>query len=160
MALTRPHRYAFWRYLPHFQREGRPILVNLATRKRWELPPEARDIVFRCCLYEHDRSRVQMHTFVVMPDHVHLLFTPLWDPKGERFSLAEIMNGIKGASAHAVNKLLHRKGPVWEEEFFDHVIRKGTMDAKFQYVIENPVKACLVDDPFDYPWLWVNPEFK
>ncbi len=116
--------------------------------------------MFRTCLYEHEHARVFMYAFVVMPEHVHLLFTPLWDKNGERFSLAEIMNGIKGASAHAINKLLRRKGPVWEEEFFDHLLRDGHFAGKLQYVIDNPMYARLVDYPDDYPWLWVNPEYK
>ena len=36
-----------------------------------------------------------MHAFVVMPDHVHMLFTPLFDEQGEPFALAKILNGIK-----------------------------------------------------------------
>jgi REP element-mobilizing transposase RayT len=47
-----------------------------------------------------------MHGAVVMPDHVHLVFTPLRDPSPARYGMAEIMNGIKGASAHSVNRML------------------------------------------------------
>ena len=101
-----------------------------------------------------------MHAFVVMPDHVHLLFTPLWDENKERFCLAEIMSGIKGVSAHRINREIGRQGHIWQREFFDHVVRKGTMDAKLAYVVENPLYARLVDDPYDYPWLWVDPSLK
>ena len=97
-----------------------------------------------------------MHAFVVMPDHVHLLLSPLWDQKGERYSIAEIMAGIKGSSAHAINRELGRKGKVWETEYFDHVVRKDNFGAKFQYVVFNPAAAGLVNDPYKYPWLWIN----
>jgi REP element-mobilizing transposase RayT len=97
-----------------------------------------------------------MYAFVVMPEHVHLLFAPLWDANGERFGLAEIMSGIKGPSAHAINKLLKRRGHVWEEEYFDHALRKSeTIEGKMKYIWENPVLAGLVASPADYPWLWV-----
>jgi hypothetical protein len=33
------------------------------------------------------------------------------------------------------------------------------MDAKFDYVIQNPVAMKLVELPADYPWLWTNPEY-
>lgn len=69
-----------------------------------------------------------MHAFVVMPTHVHMLFTPLFDEQDEAYPLAEIMNGIKGASSHSVNKLLGRKGRLWESESFDRITRS---DADF-----------------------------
>jgi REP element-mobilizing transposase RayT len=39
-----------------------------------------------------------------MPDHIHLIFTPLYDGDSLH-SVAEIMQGIKGASAHKINHL-------------------------------------------------------
>ena len=99
-----------------------------------------------------------MHILVVMPNHVHLLFTPLWDSAYRPYSIAQLMAGIKGATAHRINALLDRKGHVWQTEYFDHVVRKGNFQAKFDYIFQNPVAARLVEDPRDYPWLWINPD--
>ncbi len=150
-------RYTFRRNLPHLQNEA-PLFVSLSTHKRWDLPPAARDIVFETVLREH-KTRAWMYAFVVMPDHLHLLFFPLRDPSGARFALAEIMSGIKGPSAHRVNQLLDRHGRVWEEEYFDHFLRKKeSIDAKVEYIAMNPVAARLVDSCSDYRWLWIDPE--
>lgn len=98
-----------------------------------------------------------------MPDHVHMIFTPLTDYEDmEVFSLAQIMDAIKGASAHKINKRLSRRGTVWQAESFDHVLRSSeSLDAKIQYVLENPVRRGLVRNWQDYPWVWkkafVNP---
>ncbi len=101
-----------------------------------------------------------MHAAVVMPDHLHLIFTPLLDGDRSPYGLSEIMSGIKGASAHKVNKLLSRRGPVWEEEFFDHVLRKSEkLDEKVKYIAENPVRAGLVSHPQEYRWLWIHPAY-
>ncbi len=135
------------------------MAITLATYRRWQMPPEARDCIFACCLHEHELARVLIHAFVVMPDHVHLLLTPLRGQANELFSLPEIMAGIKDASAHAVNHALDRRGKVWEKEYFDHIVRKGNMDAKFDYVVQNPVAMRLVQDPADYPWLWTNTDY-
>jgi REP-associated tyrosine transposase len=96
---------------------------------------------------------------VVMPDHVHMIFTPSINPHAmEIYSLAEIMDAAKGASAHTVNKLLDRKGRVWHTESFDHVLRSSeSLDAKIQYVLENPVRRGLVSEWSDYRWLWKKP---
>jgi len=91
-----------------------------------------------------------------MPDHVHLVLTPLTEEgRREIFSLVRIMQSIKAASARAVNQELKRTGPVWQEESFDHVLRSSEgLDAKVEYVLQNPVRKGLVKDWRDYPWCW------
>jgi len=97
-----------------------------------------------------------MKVAVVMPDHVHLIFTPLVRHEVmEVCSLAEIMDAIKGASAHRINKALGRKGRVWQAESFDHVLRSSeSLDAKVQYLLDNPVRQGLAREWQEYPWLW------
>ena len=69
------------------------------------------------------------------------------------------MQCMKGATAHRLNKLLHRSGPVWEEESFDHVLRSDErLKEKVEYIRQNPVRRGLVERPEDYRWLWINPE--
>ena len=72
-----------------------------------------------------------------MPDHVHLVLSPIADEKGP-ISLPEITQKVKSESAHRVNKLLNRTGRVWQDESFDHVLRReeGIL-TKVKYIIEN-----------------------
>jgi len=68
------------------------------------------------------------------------------------------MDAVKGASAHLINKNLSRRGPVWQQESFDHVLRSSeTLDAKIQYVLENPVRRGLAANSAEYRWLWCRP---
>ncbi len=108
---------AFYRRkLPHLQRTAKPHFVTFCTHLRWKLPDEARSIALRSCLHDKD-TKILLHAAVVMPDHVHLIFTPpVYSEKSEVNSLAEIMDGIKGASAHLINRELGRKGKVWQTE--------------------------------------------
>ena len=92
-----------------------------------------------------------------MPDHVHLLLTPLRDADGDLYSLVEILQGIKGASAHSVNRALGRSGPVWQDESFDHVLRsEESLQQKLEYIRQNPVRSGLVKRPEHYAWLWAD----
>jgi len=94
-----------------------------------------------------------------MPDNVHLLLTPLSNSGGVPYSLVEILQGIKGASAHSVNRMLQRSGPVWQEESFDHVLRSNeSFKEKLEYIRRNPVRRGLVTRPEEYRWLWVEQE--
>jgi len=90
-----------------------------------------------------------------MPDHAHLLISALRDVEGWNFSLPQIMHSIKGASARRINVLLNRSGPVWQEEFFDHVLRSNdSLAEKVDYFCQNPVRAGLVKAEADYRGLW------
>jgi REP element-mobilizing transposase RayT len=150
---------AFYRRrLPHFQRDDTPHFVTSCTYHRWILPERARSIVLDSCLHDNG-AKFDLKVAVVMPDHVHLIFTPLVDVAAkEVFSLADIMDAVKGASAHRINKTLERKGRVWQTESFDHALRSSeSLDAKSEYVLENPVRRGLVNVWADYPWTWRKP---
>ena len=146
-------KYEYRRRLPHYQKDFHPLFVTFTTAHRWKLPPEARDIVFKCCL-EQNRYRCDLHAAVVMPDHVHLIYSPLRRENGWSYTLPEIMKAIKGKSARLINVALHRRGPVWQEEFFDHVLRSNdSLVDRVDYVCYNPVRAGLVSGEDEYRWV-------
>jgi len=48
---------------------------------------------------------------------------------------------------------LQRDGSLWQREFFDHLIRSNeSYDQKWQYVVENPIRAGLATKASDWPW--------
>jgi REP element-mobilizing transposase RayT len=156
---TWPVPRAFYRrQLPHLQRDCKPHFLTFCTYQKWVLPEQIRFDVLDCCLHDDGKS-IDLHAVVVMPDHVHMIFTPLVDGEtAEVYSLARITNGIKGASAHKINRALERTGRVWQAESFDHVVRSSeSLDQKMQYVMENPVRRGLVAVSNDYRWLWHRP---
>lgn len=147
-------KYFYRRTLPHMLKDNQPVFVTFGTFKRWELPPEARQLVLDCCLHERGAT-IDLHAAVVMPTHAHLLFKPLRNAEGWLVSLPQVMRLIKGRSAHFINRLLDRHGPVWQEESFDHVLRSSeSFVEKMNYICQNPVRAGLVRREVDYRWLW------
>lgn len=122
------------------------------------LPGAARDLVLGHCLREHE-NRIRLYAAVVMPDHVHLLLSPKRDLDGWPFPLVDILQCMKSATAHRINKVFNLSGPVWEEESFDHVLRSDeSLKEKCEYIRQNPVRRGLVRRAEEYPWLWVNPD--
>ncbi|MGC1653971.1 MAG: transposase [Candidatus Sulfotelmatobacter sp.] len=166
--------YRYRRRLPHLQRADADLFVTFCTAGPLILSSAARRMVLEHCLREHmtnvarapspancRQPRIKLRAAVIMPDHVHLLLSPLRDGEGWPFPLVDILQCLKSATAHRINKVLHHAGPVWEEESFDHVLRSDeSLEVKCEYIRQNPVKAGLVRQPEDYPWLWVNPELK
>jgi REP element-mobilizing transposase RayT len=154
VALDRMYEYR--RKLPHYQKPGQAIFVTFCKLSRDPFPVAARGIILYHCLHDHGK-RIQLHAAIVMPDHVHLLLTPVRDQQGWPYALPAILKLIKGVSARSVNKLLNCSGPVWQEESFDHVLRSTESFAeKLEYIRQNPVRQGLVGRPEDYPWLWVE----
>ena len=146
-------KYAYRRKLPHYQWIDKTYFITFSTRYREVLPSHARDLILETCLFGNGK-RYHLDAVVVMPDHVHLVLTPLEDEDG-LISLPEILQEIKSVSAHRVNKCLGRKGSLWQQESFDRAMREveNTL-GKWEYVLGNPVRAGLVNDPYDYRWLW------
>jgi hypothetical protein len=69
----------------------------------------------------------------------------------------EIMQSIKSESAHRINRHLGRKGPVWQDESFDHVLRHAeSIERAVEYLMENPVAAGLAAGPHEYRWFWAE----
>lgn len=143
------------RSLPHIETFNATYFVTFRVWKYPYLPPPARSIALRHCLFENGR-RIELHACVIMPTHLHLLFTALEDERGYPFSLAEIMKGIKGVSARNINKLLNRRGQLWQDESFDRIMRAGEFQDKFDYIIANPINAGLAERPGQYEWVWLQ----
>jgi REP element-mobilizing transposase RayT len=147
------------RNLPHIQRDCTPHFVTFCTKFRLILPDWARDIILGCCVHDHD-EKYRLRVAVVMPDHVHIILTPLADDARRKIiSLPEIMKTIKSASAHMINRQVGNHGAIWQEESFDRVVRSSeSLDAKVAYILQNPVRKALVEDWRQYKWIWQPPE--
>jgi REP element-mobilizing transposase RayT len=92
------------------------------------------------CLLRFDGQRYRLLAWVIMPNHVHLVVECFgaWPLRGE-------VQGWKSTTAHAINRLLGRKGAFWYPDYYDRFIRdERHLAAAIEYVHQNPVKAGLV----------------
>jgi putative transposase len=108
-------------------------------------------------LHRLDKQHYLMDAFCVMPNHVHLVFTPLTDENGQYYALSRLMQTIKGRTAIQANQCLHRRGQFWQHESYDHVVRDDAEWRRIvQYVLNNPVKAGLISCWEDWPWTYLS----
>lgn len=90
-------------------------------------------------LRSFDPLRLRLLAASVMPNHLH---TVLQTAPGE--TLRKIMKSIKGFTAWSVNKVLGRKGQLWQDEYFDALVTdQNRLDRVVRYIEENPLKAGL-----------------
>lgn len=113
--------------------------------------------LFLQTLYRHRREgHYQLHAFVLMPEHVHLLLTP-----AHAITLEHAIQLIKGACSHALGQILGRRREIWQRGFTDHRIRDGRDFYQHQtYIHQNPVVRGLAENPQEYRYCSAFPGFK
>jgi REP element-mobilizing transposase RayT len=114
----------------------------------WLQDSRIASVVADALLYgERVRKLYQLHTWVIMPNHVHVILQP-------HCELPAIMQWLKGRTSRVANRILNRTGTrFWQDESFDHWIRSEEELAYMRdYVENNPIKAGLV--PHKEQWRW------
>jgi REP element-mobilizing transposase RayT len=67
--------------------------------------------------------------------------------------LAKLVHGWKGKSSREANKLLRRRGPFWQEDYYDTLVRDAAhVKWAIRYTEQNPVKAFLVRAAREWAW--------
>ncbi len=99
--------------------------------------------------HEHNAGHVESLAFVIMPDHLHWLFSL----SGTR-SLNICINNIKAFSAKRINKIIGRNGKIWQTGYYDRAIRREEdLEGVARYIVANPLRAGIVRSIRNYP-LW------
>ena len=106
---------------------------------------DVRQVVADAMMY-FDGDRAGTGDYVLMPNHVHALLTPLGD-----YELEQILHSIKSFTSNQINRLLGRAGTLWMKESHDRIVRdmlelKRTQD----YIRRNPEKAKLDRSEYDH----------
>ena len=110
---------------------------------------------FICVLLETHNLDCFIRAFSIMPNHVHILVSLCQD-----VSLADVVKGIKGRSSRNINKVLNRKGTLWQPDYFDRMIRdQDHLNRTIEYIHWNPVKAKLCADPRQFTYSSANPQY-
>jgi len=93
-------------------------------------------------------GKFRVHDFVVMPDHVHLLLTV-----GSDMTIERAMQFIKGGFSYRLKKDFGYSGEVWQRGFSEVRVqdKQGFLRHR-EYIVQNPVKAGLVDASDKFPY--------
>ena len=124
-------------------------------------------------LLTFDGTRYRLLAWVVMPNHVHVLFEPLegrtvativasWKkftarkigtadgdgfPGNANLPIGEVARAVRGTPT-----------PIWHREYWDRYIRdERHLNRTTEYIHQNPVKAGLAASPESWPWSSANP---
>ena len=86
-----------------------------------------------------DDKRYELVAFIVMPNHVHVLFR-LRAPH----RLEEVLKSWKGFTSREINKRIGSRGKLWQEDYWDRIVRNERHFLKcMEYIQKNPERAKL-----------------
>lgn len=122
--------------------QRRALFINVALAR----------IVVEQIVICRDRGFYELHAFVVMPEHLHILLTP-----SNETTIEKALQMIKGGSAHRMGLETANKFPIWHRGFHDRWIRDAEQFKKaIIYIEQNPLKAKLAERPENYVWSSAN----
>ena len=122
-------------------RDGTYFITASIFEKKSFLQSDRMAGLFIEVLFHYQRqSKNHLHDFVVMPDHFHLLITPIFP-----VSLEKAVQFIKGGFSYRARKELGFAGEIWQTSFYDRRVRDAEEYARFRHYIHmNPVRRGLV----------------
>ena len=98
-------------------------------------------------LRHYDGTGYMLHAFVIMPDHLHLLITPIE-------SVEKSLQLIKGGFSFRAKRELDWKFEIWQPGFTDHRIRdEEDWKRHLEYIRSNPIEARLIEDCLLYEFI-------
>ncbi len=129
------------------QRGASYHVVARANRQEFILASDTvKQLFLKTLLGAKKRYRFEVITLCVMSNHVHLMLRP-----GPDESLSRIMQWMLSVFAIRFNSYFGIHGHVWYDRFKSKVIESlRQFVATFRYILENPVRAGIVEKPTDY----------
>ncbi len=109
---------------------------------------ETAELMVKTLFHYRNAGEFQLHEYVIMPDHIHVLLTPKTDGTIER--AAQL---IKGGFSHQARSVGLTLNAIWQPRYHDCRIRDSNEYAEIaRYIRENPVRKGLVTAAAEWPY--------
>jgi putative transposase len=147
------------RNLPHIQNPGSYYFITYNSYNHFVFTETHKEIISENLKY-FDSKYYNLYSFVIMPDHIHLIIQPLENTENEFYSISKIMHSLKSyTSKKIINSLddKHKSTKIYQSEYYDRIIRnENDLFEKLNYIVNNPVKAGLSDNGINYKWFYLK----
>lgn len=113
-------------------------------------------------LHYRDQRVYRLDAFTILSNHTHVVFAPLQmdvnsDGTPRYHKLSKIMQSLKRHTATECNRMLGLQGIFWQAESYVHIVRDGAeWERIIRYVLNNPVKAGLVSEWWEWPYTYLR----
>jgi putative transposase len=132
--------------LRRFYKNGNVFFVTNVTYERKPILLDNADILKAALRKYTESTQTELIAWVIMPDHFH---TVIDTGAG---SLSDILHRVKLSFASSYRKQAGMyRGRVWQNRFWDHVIRdQSDLNKHIDYIHYNPVRHGLVQRPLSW----------
>jgi putative transposase len=114
------------------------VTTNTDRRQQIFRDPGAAHFFLNTLRYYKPLLGFKIYSYVVMPDHIHLLIEP-------------VMKAIKGSFGRKYLMMRGEKGKVWQRQFFGYSVEDEVdLRKKIRYIFQNPVRRGIVKNEVDY----------
>jgi REP element-mobilizing transposase RayT len=117
--------------------------------------PDLAEIIVKSFI-SYDHKHYELLAYCIMLNHVHVLILPSRQPEGEIYPPSHITYTWKRYTANQINAALNRKGSLWQQESYDHLVMdEPKLNRVLDYIVQNPIMAGLTDrwDKWQYTWI-------
>jgi putative transposase len=113
-------------------------------------------LLANCIFHYRDQGQFAVHAFVIMPDHAHIVLSPMSAKTVERS-----VQLIKGSFSYRVRKEIGYPGEVWRQSFHDRrVLDTEAFAAVVEYTHQSPVRRGLCTDAREFRFSSARPEWR
>jgi putative transposase len=113
-------------------------------------------LLAKCIFHYRDHGQFAVHAFAILPDHAHIVLTPIVAESVER-----CVQLIKGSFSHLVREKIGYPGEVWRLGFHaQRLIKEETFRAAIEYTHESPVRRGHCTDTGEYRFSSASPLWK
>jgi putative transposase len=136
--------------LPRFVIPGQPQHVIVRGINREAIFYTEQDYLFYLekLKYACEKHGCQLHAYVLMTNHVHLLLTPIAE-----LSIGKTIQSVGRYYVQNFNYHHNRTGTLWEGRYKATLIdSENYLLNCYRYIELNPVRSAMVDHPSAYPW--------
>ena len=99
-------------------------------------------------VHQRNQHGCRLFAFVIMPDHIHWLFA--LPDVGQLSGRVKVMFNW---SAVQINRACKRGGKVWQDGYYDHMVRAdATVTGLIRYIEANPVRKNLCETVEAWQW--------
>ncbi len=139
----------------HYLRFDSYLDSKILNEPHWLKIPELAEVVAES-LHHFDGQYYELFAYCIMSNHVHVLLKMMHHSP----MLWKVLQGIKKYSARVINKKIGRTGRFWARGSYDHVVRQNEFDRILSYILNNPVKAGIVQRWDQYPFNYCREDLR
>ena len=125
------------------------VTICTADKKPYLRDAEIAAVIIDTMEYRRKCHEIILFCYCIMPDHVHMLLSLC---QGYNKSLIDWVSNFKRYASRRV-KISYDIAPLWQKNFYDHIVRKDeALINVAEYIVNNPVRKGIVNKWEEYPY--------